>query len=210
MSELFELIMSYPMEFIAGLGVSSATIYSVIKIIKCIVSFMFKNRNKLKEISRQNEIACAVVNKLNLDEIVKMLNKEFSETIANLKTEIEELKKILTALAEKSDCPVELKAYIETVLRQDGNEQLALFYEQIKSSLIEQIKYIPKTEIKVEENTLTKVEEPKQEEQVIEQNTEESKQNIFESEQIIQESKQNKKQKKAKKKVQEDEDISYA
>lgn len=140
MVEIFETIMQYPLQFLAGLGVSSGTIYGVFSFIKWIVSCITKKSKKAKEILNQQAIA---------DTIIKTIGgvENFMDSVANKVVEkitanptINNFKVLLKEIANKDACPIELKAYIETVLSQSGSEQLSLLYEQTKATLIEMAK----------------------------------------------------------------------
>ncbi len=160
MTELFELIASRPLEFLAGLGVSSTAIYSICALLRFLVDLITKKKKKRKEIFQQNEIASAVINKLSsaeqfLDILVARLIEALDKS---------QFKKLLEDVAKKENCPIELKAYIETVLGQVGNEDLLLLYEQSKSLLISEAKdsvekTILKGEIAFEEEKTVKEDE---------------------------------------------------
>ena len=53
MVELFELIMQYPAQFLAGLGLSSGAIYLIFSGIKGFVKLVTKKSTKLKQITMQ-------------------------------------------------------------------------------------------------------------------------------------------------------------
>lgn len=136
MVELFELIMQYPAQFLAGLGLSSGAIYLIFSGIKGFIKLVTKKSTKLKQIANNNAIADAVVNKLgDMDAFIDKVAETVINKLSNAQA-INEIKAVLTKIANKEDCPIELKAYIETVLSQSGSEKLQLLYEQTKANLI--------------------------------------------------------------------------
>ncbi|MGN1222432.1 MAG: hypothetical protein ACI4TT_04285 [Christensenellales bacterium] len=136
MVELFEIIMQYPAQFLAGLGLSSGAIYLIFSGIKGFVKLVTKKSTKLKQIANNNAIAETVVQKIgDMDAIIDKVAETVINKLTNAQAIIE-IKAVLTKIANRSDCPIELKAYIETVLSQSGSEQLQLLYEQTKSNLI--------------------------------------------------------------------------
>lgn len=137
MVELFQLIATKPLEFLAGLGVSSATIYSVLKIIKFLMSLMLKKKNIEQENLRFDKIANVVVEKFG--GVENFIDKTASQLITKLAPIFEDMKGKLKEIYSKENCPVELKAYIETVLKYSGNNELLLTYEELKKQLINNI-----------------------------------------------------------------------
>lgn len=136
MVELFELIARYPIEFLAGLGISTTTIYTGVRIIKGIVALITKKSRIAKEKLQQDNIATAIITKLGgIDGFIDKVASSVIEKLTTSKS-ITEIKEILTKVATRSDCPIELKAYIETVLSQSGSEELYLQYENAKSTLL--------------------------------------------------------------------------
>lgn len=137
MVEIFETIMQYPLQFLAGLGISSGTIYGVFSFIKWIVSCVTKKSKKAKEILNQQAIADTIIKTIGgVDNFMDSIASKVVEKITTNPT-INNFKVLLKEIANKDTCPIELKAYIETVLSQSGSEQLSLLYEQAKSTLIE-------------------------------------------------------------------------
>lgn len=137
MVEIFETIMQYPLQFLAGLGISSGTIYGVFSFIKWIVSCITKKSKKAKEILNQQAIADTIIKTIGgVDNFMDSIASKVVEKITTNPT-INNFKVLLKEIANKDTCPIELKAYIETVLSQSGSEQLSLLYEQTKSTLIE-------------------------------------------------------------------------
>lgn len=140
MVELFELIASKPLEFLAGLGISTTTIYTLFRALKGLFSLITKKSQKAKEILTQENIANVVVSKIQCAE-------DFMDKLANLVVSkltqselIIALKKVLEDIEKMETCPVELKAYISTVLSNSGSEELLLLYKETKNQLIEQSK----------------------------------------------------------------------
>ena len=173
MTELIELFLSKPLEFLAGLGISATTIFSIWKFLAWFISLFTKSRRLRKEKETQTAIAAAVINAFGgLDKFIdKMAERVIfsiseSEFAQILRDQLEQIK-------ESSNCPVELQAYIETVLTQDGSEDLKVIYEQIKNNLILQAQNKAKQIIEVGEV-------------VLEENDEFNKQNIQEHKQNVQ------------------------
>lgn len=136
MVELFELIAAKPLEFLAGLGISSATIYSIVRAIKGFIALITQKSRKAKELLQNNNIADAVVTKLGgVDAFVDKIADVVINKLTSSAT-MQEFKKILEKILTMGNCPIELKAYIQTVLTRSGDEQLKLLYEQIKGNLI--------------------------------------------------------------------------
>lgn len=140
MVELFEIIVNNPVEFLTGLGLSSASIYAIIMIFKGIIGLITKKSKKAKELLQQEQIANKVVEKLGgldnfMDNIAKLVIDKLTQSQM-----YKDIMNILIEISNKDDCPTEIKAYIETVLSQSGNEELYLLYEQAKSTLIENAK----------------------------------------------------------------------
>lgn len=190
MVELFELIMQYPAQFLAGLGLSSGAIYLVFNGIKGVVKLVTKKSTKLKQVANNNAIADAVIDKLgDMDAFVDKVADTVINKLSNAQA-INEIKAVLSKIANKSDCPLELKAYIDTVLSQSGSEQLQLLYEQTKANLIT----ISKMEThEIIENGAEKLEQEKQ--SIIENKQNETPQTPLPS---------------ATKSTSEDEDVEYA
>lgn len=134
MVELFELIASKPLEFLAGLGISSATIYSINAFIKFIFSFATKKKQAIKERLQNEKLADLVISKLGGAEtfiemiVVKIIN--------NIMPTMNEIKELLVNLVNSEKCPVELKAYIKTILNASDNKELLLTYQDLKNQLI--------------------------------------------------------------------------
>lgn len=140
MVEIFEAIMQYPLQFLAGLGISSGTIYGVCSFVKWIVSCINKKSKNAKEILNQQAIADTLIKAIGgVDNFMDSIANKVIEKITTNQT-INDLKILLQQIANKDDCPIELKAYIETILSQSGSEQLGLLYEQTKATLIDMAK----------------------------------------------------------------------
>ncbi len=168
MVELFQLILKYPIAFLVGLCISSGTIYSVFAVIKGVIKFFTKKKIEAKERANNEKIANLVISKLGgpdnfIDRIVLLLIKAINPAF-------NEIKEILTGIKEEEKCPVELKAYIQTVLSY-GNKELLLAYQQLKNQLIsESIKSTNEIIDKCKQKV--KQEQEKQEEAIQEPSTE--------------------------------------
>lgn len=137
MVEIFETIMQYPLQFLAGLGISGGTIYGVVSFIRWIVSCATKKSQKAREVLNRQAIADMVINAFGgVEKFTDSVASKVIEKITSCPT-INDLKVLLQQVSERDTCPIELKAYIETVLSQSGSEQLSLLYEQTKATLIE-------------------------------------------------------------------------
>lgn len=158
MVELFQLIMNNPLQFLAGLGISSSAIYSCVRVIKGLVYLITKKHQNAKIAQSQNAMADAVISKLGgVENLIDKIANAVIDKITTSKI-AEDMKTALSAIAGKNDCPAELKAYIQTVLSQSGSEELMLIYEQVKASIIASAK----TDIQdaIEKGT-TKIEQEK-------------------------------------------------
>lgn len=136
MVEIFQTILANPWDFIMGLGCSGATAYVVYAILKWIVSKVFKKALDKKQQTKDSALADLILNKLIgaetfLDVIAKRIVDSFTESQV-----YQMMKDILKSIKSSANCPVEVKAYINTILSQSGNEDLMLIYEQMKSGLI--------------------------------------------------------------------------
>lgn len=160
MVEFFQLIAAKPLEFLAGLGISSATIYSVIRIIKLIISLIAKKKNIAKEELKFEKLANLVIEKLG--GVETFIDNVATHVIDKVTPYINEIKELLTKLANSEKCPVELKAYIETVLNAAGNQKLLLAYQELKNQLTNQvIESVKDTIAKGEENLKNEKEQEK-------------------------------------------------
>lgn len=134
MTELFELIASKPLEFLAGLGVSATSIYTIISLLKGFFSLITKKSKKAKELLNQQNIANTVIEKLGgvenfMDSIAKLV-------CSKLEPGIKEIKKILNQVANNDKLPTELKAYIEAILKYSGDQNLITMYESLKNQFL--------------------------------------------------------------------------
>ena len=160
MVEFFQLIAAKPLEFLAGLSISSATIYSVIRIIKLIISLIAKKKNIAKEELKFEKLANLVIEKLG--GVETFIDNVATHVIDKVTPYINEIKELLTKLANSEKCPVELKAYIETVLNAAGNQELLLAYQELKNQLTNQvIESVKDTIAKGEENLKNEKEQEK-------------------------------------------------
>ena len=151
MVEFFQLIASKPLEFLAGLGLSSATVYSIVSFIKFIVGRIAKKKNIAKEELKFEKLANLVIAKLGGAE--NFMDNVAIRVIDKVTPAINEIKELLRELSNAEKCPVELKAYIDTVLNAAGNKELLLAYQELKNQLTNQVVQIAKdTIVKGEEN----------------------------------------------------------
>jgi hypothetical protein len=140
MVEIFQTILQYPLQFLAGLGISGGAIYGAFSFSKWLISLFTKKSQKAKEILNRQAIADTIINAVGgIDNFIDKIAEKVIEKFTTNKT-IDEFKQVLQKISSKNDCPIELKAYIETVLSQSGSEQLSLLYEQTKATLIEMAK----------------------------------------------------------------------
>lgn len=134
MTELFELIASKPLEFLAGLGVSATSIYTIISLLKGLFSLITKKSKKAKELLNQQNIANAVIEKLGgvegfMDNVAKLV-------CSKLEPGLKEIKEMVKQVANNDKCPTELKAYIETILKYSGDKNLIAMYENLKNQFL--------------------------------------------------------------------------
>lgn len=134
MTELFELIASKPLEFLAGLGISATSIYTVISLLKGFFSLITKKFKKAKELLNQQNIANAVIEKLGgvegfMDNVAKLV-------CSKLEPGLKEIKEMVKQVANNDKCPTELKAYIETILKYSGDKNLIAMYENLKNQFL--------------------------------------------------------------------------
>ena len=135
MVEFFELIINYPLQFLAGLGISAGSIYTGWAIIKGIYNLITKKSRKAKEALQQTNLVNALLNAIGgiegfCDKVANVVIEKVTESEIFAK-----FKEQLQLLLTKDDCPIEIKAYIEAVLSQTGTEQIKLLYEQTKATL---------------------------------------------------------------------------
>lgn len=128
MEWFFEMLKTYFPQVLAVVGTASVSVTGVVAFIK---SF-FESRKTIKKLSA------------HVDEKIKeaLDSEQLKEVMTKIETVIEENKLLKEAVAEiksalSQNLSVEMRAYIETILGQKGNESLALAYENIKSQLIE-------------------------------------------------------------------------
>ena len=128
MSKVFEYILMQPIQSVFVLVMGVSITYTIIRILKGIFGLFTRKRKIRKELEKQERQAELVVDKLGGVEA-------FSECVADKvfnqqKTIIKEIKEELHAIQSADKCPIELKAYIETVLK--TSPQLQLQYEELK------------------------------------------------------------------------------
>ena len=123
MVEIFQTILQYPLQFLAGLGISGGAIYGAFSFSKWLISLFTKKSQKAKEILNRQAIADTIINAVGgIDNFIDKIAEKVIEKFTTNKT-IDEFKQVLQKISSKNDCPIELKAYIETVLSQSGSEQ---------------------------------------------------------------------------------------
>lgn len=142
MLEIFEQIIANPGEFFAAIGISSASFFCVVKALSYILELLTKS-SKLKKEHKQHLAQASLMLQMfgenegiskKTEENVKKAIAE-SKTIKSLENIVKELRELSLLLAQADSCPIELKAYIDTVLSQDGAEDLLLEYEKTKGTL---------------------------------------------------------------------------
>ncbi len=179
MVEFFQLIVNKPVEFLAGLGLSSATIYSVIRIIKWIIGLCTRKRAAAKETAKNNSLAELIISKMT--SVDTLVDKTVLAAINGLQQPLSKLSELLTEIVNKDTCPVELKAYIKAVLKVSNSAELTLVYTQLKNELLnaattevkqtielgEQIIEQEQVEVEQSQESSTPVEEKVEQEQEI-------------------------------------------
>lgn len=129
MIELFEFVLSNPLGLIAGFGISSATIYTIIKIFSCIFSLFTKKKKLLNQNLINESISTSVINKLGgINNFSSLLAEKVVNSIIANKQIINSLKTL--EKLQNTSCPNELKAYIKTIITQTGNQDIYLEYER--------------------------------------------------------------------------------
>lgn len=175
MLEIFEQIIANPGEFFTAIGISSASFFCVVKALSYILELLTKS-SKLKKEHKQHLAQASLMLQMfgenegiskKTEENVKKAIAE-SKTIKSLENIVKELRELSLLLAQADSCPIELKAYINTVLSQDGAEDLLLEYEKTKGTLVtsedKEEKVEPEVvepEVEVEEVKAEEVEEDK-------------------------------------------------
>ena len=173
MLKIFEFIYNNPKEFGLFLSISLAVVYTVIRIFKGIFSLFFKSKKRNEQAKQRELQADIVIDKLGgVDGFTEYLASKITEKI---QPNIQEIEQELDKLIEQDKCPVELKAYIETVLKASPN--LLLNYEELK------LKYkansLPKVVQKakdVKDNTQEKTKEQTREQTPVKVEKQENKQ----------------------------------
>ena len=134
--ELFQMIYNNFGQWLLEIGLSSATVYSVYRIIKGLIHAIFlKKKQKLAKQAEQSAIATATA-----EEVAKVLKPEFvaiTTDLTSTKTQLEVVKnEVQTASAEKvEEVAIDIVAYQTLMLAQDP--ELRIKFEQIKAKLIE-------------------------------------------------------------------------
>ena len=132
MSKVFEYILIHPLQSVFVLVIGVSITYTVVRLLKGFFGLFTRKRKTRKEKVRQERQAEIVLEKLGGIE-------EFSEVVAEKvtskqKVDIDKLKQDIQILQAMDKCPIELKAYIETVLQ--TSPHLLLQYEEHKAKLV--------------------------------------------------------------------------
>ena len=132
MSKVFEYILIHPIQSVFVLVMGVSITYTVVRLLKGFFGLFTRKRKTRKEKVRQEKQAEIVLEKLGGVE-------EFSEVVAEKvtskqKVDIDKLKQDIQILQAMDKCPIELRAYIETVLK--ANPTLLLQYEEHKAKLV--------------------------------------------------------------------------
>ncbi len=132
MSKVFEYILIHPIQSVFVLVMGVSITYTVVRLLKGFFGLFTRKRKTRKEKVRQERQAEIVLEKLGGIE-------EFSEVVAEKvtskqKVDIDKLKQDIQILQAMDKCPIELRAYIETVLK--ANPTLLLQYEEHKAKLV--------------------------------------------------------------------------
>lgn len=132
MSKVFEYITTHPLQALLVLLIGVSLSYTVIRLLKGFFGLFTRKRKARKEEEREQRQAELVLEKLGGIEA-------FSEIVAlkvtsKQKIHIDKIKQELQTLQAMDKCPMELKAYIETVLK--ANPTLLLQYEEHKAKLV--------------------------------------------------------------------------
>lgn len=128
MSKVFEYILIHPIQSVFVLVMGVSITYTVVRLLKGFFGLFTRKRKARKELARQEKQAEIVLEKLGGV-------GEFSEVVAEKvtskqKVDIDKLKQDIQILQAMDKCPIELRAYIETVLK--ANPTLLLQYEELK------------------------------------------------------------------------------
>ena len=159
MGKIFEYILAKPTEFFSLLAICTALVYTVVRLLKGFFGLFTRKRKRRKEQERMDKQAERVLEKLGGVETFSALVAE--KVVSGQEPVLTELKKDLKALAAMDKCPIELKAYIETVLK--GNATLLLQYEENKAKLASKQPRIQASSIQkpVKQEELIQQQEPK-------------------------------------------------
>ncbi len=132
MSKVFEYILIHPIQSIFVLVMGVAITYTVVRLLKGFFGLFTRKRKARKEKVRQERQAEIVLEKLGGVEAFSELVAE--KVIMKQKQHIDQLKQDVQTLQTMDKCPIELRAYIETVLK--ANPILLLQYEEHKAKLV--------------------------------------------------------------------------
>ncbi len=128
MSKVFEYLLMQPIQSVFVLVIGVSITYTIIRILKGIFGLFTRKRKIRKELEKQERQAELVVDKLGGVEAFSELVAD--KVIMKQKVNIDTIKQDLQVLQVPDKCPIELKAYIETVLK--TSPQLRLQYEELK------------------------------------------------------------------------------
>ena len=128
MSKVFEYILIHPIQSVFVLVIGVAITYTVVRLLKGFFGLFTRKRKARKEKVRQEKQAEIVLEKLGGIEAFSELVAE--KVIMKQKANIDAIQQDLQVLQVADRCPIELKAYIETVLK--ANPILLLQYEELK------------------------------------------------------------------------------
>ncbi len=128
MSKVFEYILIHPIQSVFVLVIGVAITYTVVRLLKGFFGLFTRKRKARKELARQEKQAEIVLEKLGG---VEQFSKLVAEKVTSKqKVDIDKLKQDIQILQAMDKCPIELRAYIETVLK--ANPTLLLQYEELK------------------------------------------------------------------------------
>ena len=128
MLKVFEFIYTNPKESILTLILVSAVVYTALRILKGFFSLFIKGKKRNEQAKHRELQADIVIEKLG--GINAFTEQIASKVIDKMQPNIQELKQEIDKVEKQDKCPVELKAYIETVLKTNPN--LLLQYEELK------------------------------------------------------------------------------
>ena len=132
MSKVFEYILIHPIQSVFVLVMGVSITYTVVRLLKGFFGLFTRKRKARKELARQEKQAEIVLEKLGGIEAFSELVAE--KVIMKQKANIDAIQQDLQVLQVADRCPIELRAYIETVLQ--TSPHLLLQYEEYKAKLV--------------------------------------------------------------------------